>query len=203
GQPGAGRFRARRTCQRVPDALHALIVVGGRRTAGLDADGAAARLDLLGELREVHADLIVVRAHIGEAQPLVLRQEIAVPGKHRNARSLRTLERLAHGRRVRWRYGNAVDLLGDEVVDDLDLLFAAAMLARTDIEALDRAGEFLFRLLAAGQRLVEERVVHILGNEGENVFFRRGIGVVTHGEDCNRCNRRTQQFPKHSYTSLA
>ena len=73
---------------------------------------------------------------------------------------------------------------------DLDLLLAAAMLAGTDIEALDRAGEFLLRLLAAAPRLVEERVVHVLGHERENVLLGLGIGVVTHGEDCNRCNRR-------------
>ena len=42
-------------------------------------------------------------------------------------------------RRVRGRDGDAVDLLGDEVVDDLHLLLAAAMLAGADIQAFDRA----------------------------------------------------------------
>ena len=45
GQASPGRFRALLARERVADALHALVVVGRRRAAGLDADRAALRLD--------------------------------------------------------------------------------------------------------------------------------------------------------------
>src|SRR4029079_10207958 len=72
-EPVARRGGALLAGQRVASALHALFVVGGRRTTRLDADRAALRLDLHDDLGEVHADVIVLGADIGGAQILVLR----------------------------------------------------------------------------------------------------------------------------------
>ena len=139
GQPIAGRLGALAAGQRVADALHALVVVGRRGAARLDADRAALRLDLLRELREVDADIVVVRADIGDAQRLVL---------GRAGRSPRSAPEC----RPPWPPRSALPMagafdgeprcrrpLGDQVVDDLHLLLAAAMLAGADVEALDRA----------------------------------------------------------------
>src|SRR5207247_198299 len=71
GQTIAGRLLALGARERVANALHALIVVGRGRATRLDADGATLRLDLLGELGEVDADLVVVGADIRDAQVLV------------------------------------------------------------------------------------------------------------------------------------
>ena len=126
------------------------------------------------ELGDVDADVVVVRADIGDAQTLVLvatgRSPRSEPGC---SRPLGALQRIGHGRRVGRRDGDAVDLLGDEVGDDLRLLVAAAVLAGADVEALDRAVELLLGLLAAGERLVEERVVGVLRHEREGVFLVR------------------------------
>ena len=103
--------------------------------ARLDAHRAALRLDLHGEFGEVHADLVVMSANIGCAQALAVRQEVGVPGKNGNARSLGSLQRHCHGRGIGWRYGNAVHLLGDEILQDLHLLLAAAVFAGADIHA--------------------------------------------------------------------
>ena len=70
GQAHARRFLAILARERVANALHALVVVGRRGAAGLDADRAALGLDLQDELGDVDADLVIVRADIGEAHPL-------------------------------------------------------------------------------------------------------------------------------------
>ena len=85
------------------------------------------------ELREVDADVVVLGADIGDAQGLVLVEQVAVPGQHGNARRLGLLQRLAHRGGVGRAHRDAVDLLGDQVEHDLDLLLAAAMLAGADI----------------------------------------------------------------------
>ena len=71
--------------------------------------------------------------------------------------------------------GDAVDLLGYEVVDNLNLLLAAAMLAGSDVQAFDGASQLLLGLLAAVARLVEERVVHVLRHQSEDIL-RLGAG---------------------------
>ena len=53
----------------------------------------------------------------------------------------------------------------------MDLLVTAAMLARTDIEALDRTVRFLLGFLAAVPGLIEERVIHVLRNKCEGVLL--------------------------------
>ena len=108
---------------------------------------------------------------IGGAQTLVLGQEVRIPGENRDLRRRSALQRVGHGRRVGRGHGDAVDLLGDEVGDDLRFLVAAAMFARPDVQALDRAGELLLRLLATGKRLVEEGVIGVLWHE------RKSVGV--------------------------
>ncbi len=163
--------------------MHALVVIGRRGATRLDADRAALRLDLLRELGEIDADLIIVRPDIGEAQRLVLGEQVGVPGEHGDLGGARTLQSGGDRGRVGRRHGNAVDLLGDQIGDDLCLLVAAAVLAGTDIEAFDRAVEFLLGLLAASQRLVEEWVVGVLGYQREGVFLIGRIGSV-------RCSRR-------------
>ena len=171
GQPVARRLVALLARERVADALHALVVVRGRGAARLDADRAALRLDLLHALGEVDADVVVVRADVGDAQRLVLVQQVAVPGQDRDAGLLRLLQAPRHRGGVRGADGDAVDLLGDQVVDDLHLLLAAAVLAGADILALELARELLLGLLAAVAGLVEERVVHVLRHERERVLL--------------------------------
>ena len=100
GQPVAGRLVALGARERVADALHALVVVGRRGAARLDADRAALRLDLLRELGEVDADVVVVRADIGDAQRLVLRRAGRSPRSGPGCRPPWPLQRLAHGGRV-------------------------------------------------------------------------------------------------------
>ena len=82
--------------------------------------------------------------------------------------SLAACKRDRHGRRVGRRHGDAVDLLGHEILHDLHLLVAAAMLAGADIHAFEGAVGFRFGLLAAVARLVEERVVHVLRHQRED-----------------------------------
>ena len=132
-------------------------------------------------LADVGADLVVVRADIGEAQPLVLGQQVRIPGQDRDAGGLGALQRIGDGGRIGGRDRDAVDLLGDQVGHDLGLLVAAAMFARADVEALDRALQLPLGLLAAGQRLVVERVVHALGHqrEGHLLAGRRGAAGRT------------------------
>ena len=164
-------------------------MVGRRRAARLDADRAALGLDLHDHLGDVDADVVIVRADIGGAQALVLRQEIGVPGQHRDIVRGRALERVGHRRRVGRRDADAVDLLGDEVGDDLRFLVAAAMFAGADVEALDRAVELLLRLLAAGERLVEERIVGVLRHQREGV----GLGGSRRGRNGQQGARRRQR----------
>ena len=168
-----GDFGALRAGERVADALHAFVVVRRRGAAGLDADRAALRLDRHHQLGDVDADVVVVRADIGDALGLVLRQKVGVPRQHRDLVRGGALQRIGHRRRVGGRDGDAVDPLGDEIGDDLRFLVAAAVLAGADVEALDRAVEFLFRLLAAGEGLVKERIVGVLGHQRERIGIRR------------------------------
>ena len=178
GEANARRLGALRARERIADALHALVVVGRRRAARLDADGAALRLDLHDELGDVDADVIVVRANIGErAVSCPCGSKIRVPGQDRNFGAGRALQSVGHRRRVGGRNRNAVDLLGDEVGHDLGFLVAAAVLAGADIEALHRALELGLGLLAARQRLIEERVVGVLGHERKRI----GVGRARRG----------------------
>ena len=79
-----------------------------------------------------------------------------------------------HGGRVGRSDGDAVDALGDQVGDDLHLLLAAAMLARTGEHALDLVGADLFhRLVAAELGLVEEGVVEVLRHHRDGELFLR------------------------------
>src|SRR5581483_3477027 len=140
GQARAGRSRPGHAAERVANALHALVVVGRSHATRLDADLAALRLDLLDELRDVHADLIVVRADVGETQVLVLRQKVGVPGQDRDALFLRRRKNARHRGGVGRRHANAVDALRDQVGDDLRFLVTAAVLAGAGEEALDLVG---------------------------------------------------------------
>src|SRR5690606_27521063 len=128
----AGRSRAAHAAERVADALHALVVVGRGSAARLDADGAAVGFDLLHELRQVDADVVVFGADVGDPEIGVLGQEIAVPGQHRDAGLLGLHERADDARGIGRADRDAVDLTGDQVVDHLQLLFAAAVLAGPD-----------------------------------------------------------------------
>ncbi len=82
--------------------------------------------------------------------------------------SLAACSGAGHGRRVGRRDRDAVDALGDQILHDLHLLVAAAMLAGADIHALERAVRFRLGLLAAVAGLVEERVVHVLRHQRED-----------------------------------
>ena len=81
----------------------------------------------------------------------------------------RVLQGVGHRRRIGGGNRDAVDLLGDEIGDDLRFLVAAAVFARADVEALDGALQLLFRLLAAGEGLIEERIVGVLRHERERI----------------------------------
>src|SRR5262249_15812334 len=146
----ARRRGAGAAAESVADALQALVVIGRRGAAGLQADLAAARLLGLGDLRQIDADVVVVRADEPRAILLVLRQQVGVPGQRRNARVLGGLERHGHRRRVRRRHGDAVDALADQVLDDLNLL-RLRVLGRADIDALD-VRQLSLRLLATVAR---------------------------------------------------
>ena len=78
-------------------------------------------------------------ADIGGAQALAVRQDVGIPGKNGNAGGLGSLQRYRCCRRIGWRYGNAVHLLGDEILQDLHLLLAAAVLAGAYIHAFKGA----------------------------------------------------------------
>ena len=135
-------------------------------------------LMLLRQLGEVDADVVVLGADIGDPQRLVLVEQVAVPGQHGDAGLLGLLQRLAHGSGVGRADGDAVDLLGDQVEHDLDLLLAAAMLAGADILALELAAGLGLGLLAAVAGLVEERVVHVLRHEREGQFSAACAGAM-------------------------
>jgi len=164
-------------------------VVGRRSAARLDADSAAVRLDLHGECREVGADLIVVGADIGQAQVLVLGQHVGIPGQNRNAGILCRLKGHRHGSGVGHGHGNAIDLLGHEILHDLDLFVAAAVLAGADIHAFKGAVGFSLGLLAAITGLVEERVVHVLGNQREGELRLGPDGGHGKRPKGNRCGQ--------------
>ena len=103
-----------------------------------------------------------------------LRQQIEFQVRTGNVSRRRVLQRVGHRRRVGGGNRDAVDLLGYEIGDDLRFLVAAAVLARPDVEALHRALQFRFGLLAAGERLIEERIVGVLRHERERVGLRGG-----------------------------
>ena len=62
----------------------------------------------------------------------------------------------------------------DQVIDHLQLLLAAAVLAGADVAAFDRAAELLLGLLATVAGLIEERVVHVLRHQREGVVRSAG-----------------------------
>ena len=174
--PPSGAFEAfsrrrRRLAPRqsVADPLHALVEVLRRGPARLNAERAAVGRQSLQRARHLDAELAVLGADVGRSQVAVLGQEIRVPGDDRNARLAGALERARHRRSVRRRHGDAVDAARHEVLDDLDLLFLG-VLARTGVEALD-VRKLGLRRLAAVAGLVEERVVHRLGNQGERLLL--------------------------------
>jgi hypothetical protein len=194
GELGARARSTGHAAQRIPDALHALVVVGRRRTARLDADGAAVRLDLHGDLGEVDADLVVVGADIGGAQVHVLRQHVRVPGQHRDPGVLGGLQRHGHRRGIGRRHADALHIAaGDEVLDDLHLFVATAVLARADVFAYEGTVRLGFGLLAAVARLIEERVVHVLRHQREDVLRLHGRGERRrhHGD------RSRREYPVH------
>jgi hypothetical protein len=78
--------------------------------------------------------------------------------------------------------------LGDEVLHHLHLLLAAAVLARSDVVALDLAAELLLGLLATVARLIEERIVHVLRHQGE-CHLALGAGEAGQAYDSDRSRR--------------
>lgn len=163
-------------------------MVRRRCAARLDADFPAARLHLHGELRQVRSNIVVVGADIGDTQGFVLIEKIGVPRQNGNPGLLRALERSRHGSRIRRRHGDAVDLFRNQVVDDLNLLIAAAMLAGPDIDALDGAGELLLGFLAPVTGLIEKRVVHVFRYERERVFLPLRLSAGTHRKKGRSCD---------------
>jgi hypothetical protein len=141
-----------------------------------------------------------VGADVSRAQSLVLGQQVGVPRQNRDLRRGSALQRIGHGRRVRWRHRDTVDFLGDEIGYDLRLFVAAAMLARSDVQALDGALEFGFRFLASDKRLIEDGVVGVLRHEREGV----GISSLRRSRDREQRpggDRAGQQYFQHSFSS--
>ena len=168
-------------------------MVGRRRAAGLEAERAAVRLEPLRDLREVHADVVVLGPDVGGAHALVFLEDVRIPGHHRDPGRHGRLEDLGHCRRVRGSDRDAVNALADEVLDDLELL-ELGVLARPDVHALD-VGLFGLGLVAAVAREVEERVVHRLRHEGElhlAVAVREGRSA-REGDGCG--TSRNEYFP--------
>src|SRR4029079_5032298 len=123
------------------------------------------------------ANVIVVGSDIGGAKAFILLQKIRVPGEDRDAGLLCAFKRLADSGGVGRRNGDAINLFGDQVIDHLDLLFATSVLTGSDIQTLNRTVELLLRLFATIPRLIEERVIHVLGNQSECIFFALGLGA--------------------------
>ena len=112
---------------------------------------------------------------VGGANLGILWQDVGIPGHDRDAGRDRRLQGFAHGRSVRGRYRNAVDLLADQILDDLDLL-QLGVLARADVDALD-VGELVLGLVAAVAGQIEEGIVHGLGHERELELVGRNRGA--------------------------
>src|SRR5262249_43546778 len=148
------------------------------------------RLDLHRELGEIDADLVIVGADVRDAQVLAVGQEVRVPGQNRDLGFLGCLQCNGHGCRIRRRHRNAVDLLGDQVLHDRDLLVATAVFTRADVHALESAVGFFLGLLAAIARLIEKWIVHVLRHERENFLALRvggaGEGERVDGECCRQ-----------------
>ena len=168
-------------------ALDAVVHVGRGRAAGLDAICASVGLERHRLLGDGFADLLIDRADIARAQALVGRQQVAVPGHHRDLGLLGAGEHLGDRGSVGGRNADAVDMLGDEVLDDLHL-FLLGGVGRADEQALD-AADLLRRLHASVARLVEERIVHRLRNESEDLvlgFGGHGLGDPDQGRESGR-----------------
>jgi hypothetical protein len=163
--------------QGVAHALHAFVVVRRRGAARLDADRPPLGLRLHHELRQIDANVIIVRADVSGAQALVFLEKIRVPGDDRNVGGLGALQRGRDRRGVGRRDRDPVDFLRDEIADDLGLLIAAAVLVRADVKAFDRPLQLGLGLFAASQGLVIKRIVGALGYE------REGVGI---GRPCSR-----------------
>ncbi|MGY2931999.1 hypothetical protein ACVWZ6_001601 [Bradyrhizobium sp. GM6.1] len=165
----AERWRARdlgpfRALQRLAHAVNAFGEVLGAGTTRNHGVFAAVGPQLQELLAEGDAELLVVGADIGDALGA---GRIGVEGDDRDAGRGRRVDRLGHRRDVGNRDGEAVDLLGDEVLDDLGLR-RRLVLDRPLVDALDIA-ELLGTLQAAVAREVEERIVHRLGHDHEPV----------------------------------
>ena len=164
--------------ERVADALHALVVIGRRGAARLDTDRAAFGLDRHDELGEVHADFVIMRADIGNAQPLVLGRADRSPRSGSGYwRLCAPCSAAAIAGGVGRRYADTVDLLGDQVGDHLRLFVAAAMLSGADIEAFDLAVEFLLGLLAAGPAWSKNGLLVFFGTSAK-VYILSAATVV-------------------------
>ena len=151
-------------------------------------------LMLLRDLGEVDADVVVVGADIGEAQALVLLEQVGVPGQDRDAGLLGRLERLAHGGGVGGRDGDAVDLLGDQVVDDLDLLLAAAMLAGADIDALELAADSFSAFLQPSRAWSKNGLFMFFGTSAKVYFLRLRLAAPAPGQQRQRRRGADQQL---------
>ena len=122
------------------------------------------------ELGEVDADLVVVRADIGDAQILVLGQQVGVPGEHRNAGVLGRLRATAI----------AAALAGETAMPSTFLATRSCTICTCSSPPPCSPGPMYmhsnaplrlgFGLLAAVAGLIEERVVHVLRHQREDVL---------------------------------
>ena len=88
------------------------------------------------------------------------------------------------------RYGDAVDLLGDQVVDDLHLLVAPAMLAGSDVQAFDGASSSFSAFLQPSRAWSKNGLFVFFGHQGEHILLGLCVGALGHGEDGRRRYRR-------------
>ncbi len=136
------------------------------------------------------AEILVVGADIGLARRA---GRVGVEGDDVDAGVARRLDDAGHGTDIGDRDRQAVDALGDEILDDLDL-GRGLVLDRPAIDAFDVA-EFGGALHAAVAGDVEEGVVHRLGHDGKSQFVRSPGRGGQHDRDERREHHTLHAFP--------
>ena len=142
------------------------------------------RLEMLGEL---DAQQIVIGAHVGPAQRLILRQEVRIDGHDRDRR-LALPEQVGDGWGVRGRNRHRGDALGQEILDDLHLSGFIRSRRRPGVVALIAVLELGLSLFAALADQIEERIIEALHHDGESLV----LGPAGPGQQRQRARERRE-----------
>jgi hypothetical protein len=114
------------------------------------------------------------------------RGETGIPNHNFNAIVMGLLDRADHGFVIQGGESNGIDLLGDEILDDLDLAFAIALDQRPFPDDFDLF--FLSGLVGTGVDCFPEQVIGSLWNNGDAEFFVFFVAIATRekGEGCEQ-----------------